>query len=247
MKNTVKLMTICTAMLFISTSSAQVANGTIKGKVFEGTDSSAIIFGASVFVKSGTQKIGATTDTRGQYKITAVPPGIYNVTISHISYQNKVAEEIEVKPNSIAFVPKVYLGGDSTLKTFHFRPKNLLIDKEDPTRISKSYKKLQHSPNIQSPAKLINNFSSDIKMAEDGKLYFRGARSDATTYYIDGVRTRGLKSVPGMAIGSMTVYTGGVPAKYGDTTGGVVMIETKSYTQLYNAWKAKKSRENSDF
>jgi len=31
-------------------------------------------------------------------------------------------------------------------------------------------------------------------------------------------------------IGNMTVYTGGVPAKYGDFTGGVVVIESKSYS-----------------
>jgi hypothetical protein len=32
----------------------------------------------------------------------------------------------------------------------------------------------------------------------------------------------------------MQVYTGGVPAKYGDTTGGVIVVETKSYLEEYN-------------
>jgi outer membrane receptor protein involved in Fe transport len=41
--------------------------------------------------------------------------------------------------------------------------------------------------------------------------------------------------IPSSAIGSISVYTGGLPAKYGDTTGGVVVIETKSYMDLYNA------------
>ena len=42
-----------------------------------------------------------------------------------------------------------------------------------------------------------------------------------------------LTGVPPDAINSMTVYTGGLPARYGDVTGGVVAIETKSYFDLY--------------
>ena len=39
---------------------------------------------------------------------------------------------------------------------------------------------------------------------------------------------------PAVAISSYSVYTGGLPAKYGDTSGGVIEIETKSYFDLYN-------------
>ena len=37
---------------------------------------------------------------------------------------------------------------------------------------------------------------------------------------------------------SITIYTGGLPARYGDVTGGVVAIETKSYYDLYMQEKA---------
>ena len=46
-----------------------------------------------------------------------------------------------------------------------------------------------------------------------------------------------MTSVPGVSIGALEAYTGGIPAKYGDTTGGVIVLETKSYFDLYNAWK----------
>ncbi|MFM2316499.1 MAG: hypothetical protein RLZZ155_831, partial [Bacteroidota bacterium] len=36
-------------------------------------------------------------------------------------------------------------------------------------------------------------------------------------------------NIPSSGIGNITVYTGGVPAKYGDSTGGYVIIDTKSY------------------
>jgi outer membrane receptor protein involved in Fe transport len=53
-------------------------------------------------------------------------------------------------------------------------------------------------------------------------------------YYVDGVKVTGTN--PGVspdAISRVSVYTGGLPACYGDVTGGVVAIETKSYFDLY--------------
>ena len=46
-------------------------------------------------------------------------------------------------------------------------------------------------------------------------------------------------SIPGVAVQGLEAYTGGIPAKYGDTTGGVVVLETKGYCDLYYAWKAR--------
>lgn len=43
--------------------------------------------------------------------------------------------------------------------------------------------------------------------------------------------------IPGLAIGAMKVYTGGVPAKYGDVNGGVIVVETKSYFDLSKEYK----------
>jgi hypothetical protein len=37
----------------------------------------------------------------------------------------------------------------------------------------------------------------------------------------------------------MVIYTGGIPAKYGDTMGGVVVLETKGYFDLLRERKYK--------
>ena len=44
-------------------------------------------------------------------------------------------------------------------------------------------------------------------------------------------------NLPSSGVGSISVYTGGVPAKYGDTTSGVIVVESKNYFDLYNQWK----------
>jgi hypothetical protein len=62
---------------------------------------------------------------------------------------------------------------------------------------------------------------------EPGNVNIRGAREDANYYYIDGVKVRGSSNLPKSYIGEVTVYTGSIPANYGDITGGVISIESK--------------------
>lgn len=59
------------------------------------------------------------------------------------------------------------------------------------------------------------------------QLHIRGARSDANTYYLDGMRVQSLDGIPRSYMGEVTVYTGGIPANYGDVTGGIVAVESK--------------------
>ena len=53
---------------------------------------------------------------------------------------------------------------------------------------------------------------------------------------MDGIKSNEVGTVPSCAIQRMKIYTGGLPAKYGDTMGGVVVMETKSYFDLYRDW-----------
>jgi len=65
-------------------------------------------------------------------------------------------------------------------------------------------------------------------------VHIRGSRTDATSYYIDGVRVRGV-DVPQSMIGSAQIITGGIPANYGDITGGVISITTGNTSRAYNS------------
>ena len=101
---------------------------------------------------------------------------------------------------------------------------------------------------MKSPAKndlkaLIASRNSDIKVGSDGQMMIRGSRGNNLISYIDGVKMNEVQSVPSAAIGAITIYSSAIPAKYGDTTGGVIIIETKSYYDLWRAAKLKRSAE----
>ena len=78
--------------------------------------------------------------------------------------------------------------------------------------------------------------SSEIQRDDDGELSFRGSRKGDMIYLIDGIKSTDVYNVPSCSISKMMVYTGGLPAKYGDTLGGAIVVETKGYFELYREW-----------
>ncbi len=71
----------------------------------------------------------------------------------------------------------------------------------------------------------------------------RGARSDQTVVYIDGVRVIGSSALPRSAIAEVSVYLSGVPAEYGDFRGGVIDITTKSAASNFSYTPRKNKAE----
>lgn len=63
-------------------------------------------------------------------------------------------------------------------------------------------------------------------------VHIRGARSNQNAYYIDGIRVRSLNGVPKSSISEVQVITGGVPACYGDATGGIILVEQKTRSSV---------------
>jgi len=220
-------------MIIGSTISAQTG-GSIKGKVFK-LDSTSAAPMATVKVLVNGEVIGAKTDFNGNFKIDAIQPGVYTMTVeSALDGKTKIFG-IEVSSDQItevdAFLTDGILGD---IVPVYWKKKK--IDINNVTKISLT--ELKHNINIQNPKQMLVTKSSEISMNQDNQLIIRGSRPGDVIYYVDGVKQTNIQNIPGVAIGGVTVYTGGVPAKYGDTTGGVVILETKGYFDLYYAWLA---------
>lgn len=60
----------------------------------------------------------------------------------------------------------------------------------------------------------------------------RGARAGQNAYYVDGMRVNSLEGIPKSFIKNVKVITGGVPACYGDATGGVIVVDGMTRQQV---------------
>jgi hypothetical protein len=207
--------------------------GTISGRVYN-EDSTEVQPFSIIRMEVAGETVSTKSDVNGKYIFFAINPGKYNLTVE-TAYGKTIINGVRVQSDYITQA-NIYLNGgvigDEVIVVWS--PPKIDIN----TRMTMSLDEIQHNPNIQSPIDMIAGKSSEITKTANNKLIIRGSRPGDVIYYVDGVKQTSMQSIPGVAIGGMTVYTGGVPAQYGDTTGGVVILETKSYFDLYYAWLA---------
>lgn len=211
---------------------AQESYGEIRG-IIKNTSLEIVPY-ATIKIMQGPQLIGGTqSDDNGRYKYKPLPAGHYELIVMNMEYRTQHVADIRVVPNEATYVdvkmaPNTMETLTVTASIVTYTPPG--VDKNMYSMVSLEYVDLKNLANYEqgNTASAVLGMTSDVIESKDG-LHFRGARSNASSNFVDGVRTYGMTSVPGMAIDNITVYTGGVPACYGDVTSGVVIINTKSY------------------
>lgn len=230
------LLTFALAFLFTAGLSAQ-SSGAIHGKVLD--EQGEPIIGAVVTVTAGADIKGDAVDMDGKFRIKPLNAGTYTLTVQATGKNTYELHNVVVDPGIITFLEAIKL----TEMVFETGPIVIEASLDQPlitvdiAPVMLRSKDLKNLPaaNGGSITSIVASLSSDIKPAPNGEdLYVRGSRAGSTLFFIDGVKLRDSSvQVPSSGISSVGVYTGALPAKYGDTTGGVVVVETKSYLEDY--------------
>lgn len=239
-KNIMKNLFIATLLLLSTFSFGQSGLGEVIGTV-QKDSTGEIAYDAIAYINDNGNIYRARTGFDGRFRIPAIPAGTYllNVRQGQDTVKNIVVNVpidgfhqtgVIVLRKNVQVLTGVVVSID--------RNGPRLIDGNLPVK-TLSALEIKRSPLKFDVKGLISTMSSDIKMTNDGELVFRGARKGDMLYLMDGVKTATVGAVPGCSIGRMMVYTGGLPAKYGDTMGGVVIMESKSYFDLFRSWKAQ--------
>lgn len=237
MKNAVLFLIV---IFTLTTTTAFAQTSTIKGVVKD--ESGNRVPFATVYIDvNGSPQHGTTTDENGVYKISGLTPGKYTVVISFIGYQTQKFTDITVTANETAYVNATLKVNSIDIPPLIVRCYDCdrpLLNPSEPNVEMLTPNDFKSNPNINEPKKMLGVLGG-IKVAENGKdVYVRGSRPENTQIIVDGVKSPdGEMHIPGQAIGSMKVYTGGVPAVYGDVLGGVVVVQTKGYFDIVKMHK----------
>jgi hypothetical protein len=214
---------------------AQTTFGEIKGKIIDSTTNEPMPF-TNVWVEANGNKVGSSTDLNGKYTIKPLNPGTYSVNASFSGYNSVVITNVEVKADEITFVKDITMSEQNgkMLVTFTFHAEKKLIEAETHNKVSINSKAIVASP-VKTNINKLAGSTGNVQVSEDGnEVYFRGSRAGDVIYLVDGVKIQGARpTIPSAGIQSLSVYSGGLPAKYGDTMGGVIAVETKSYFDMY--------------
>lgn len=240
-----KTRKLLTVLFIFSTSATSLFAqlGEIRGKITDKDHKNTPLPGVSVYVERAGKHIGSFTDEKGNYVIKPLNPGTYILHVSMMGYQQATQQNVQVSTDNITYVDLALQEMTVDLPPIivsDYESERKLINKDGGNICEMTPKEIENSPLMREPKALIATFS-DVKLGPNGKdLYIRGARPTSTVFFVDGVKSMdGELSIPGNAMGSLKVYTGGVPARYGDVSGGVVAVETKSYFDVIKAYRLK--------
>lgn len=230
------LSTFFALILFVPFAMAQTGQGALKGKILDKETGEPLPFVNIVVELNGVMKSGGTTDFDGKYFIKPLTPGKYTVKATFTGYKPIQINGVVVGGDKIEFLDVKMESSVEQLEEFVVvEYKVPLISKDNTTSGSTITKEdLVRMPgrSATAVAQTVGGvYSSDNG---NGELNIRGARSDANYYYIDGIKVRGSNTMPQSAIEEVAVLTGGIPAQYGDVTGGVISITTRGPSSEYS-------------
>lgn len=198
------------------------------------------VINASITVfEGGIQRAGTISDFEGNYEIRPLNPGRYEVRFSYLRNQHNYTDVI-VSPGVITTlnaviettskVAGVDTGGIIVRATRYTKP---LVNPRAPgvahTLTSEEIEKL---PTLNTLTAASTGTGSYTNAA--GQLQLGGGRASGTKVIIDGMQLNpgevGFTNLPPGSVDQIQTLTGGLPARYGDASGGVVNIITRGVT-----------------
>ncbi len=229
------LSAVAFVLLSVFSANAQVGSGTLQGTVKDKKTGEALPFVSVIVENRGTRVASGSSDFDGNFRITPIEPGTYDVTVSFVGYQPQKLSGVLVNSNKITFINPELTSGVELKEVEVVRYKVPLIDKDG----GASGSTVSREQIAKMPARSVNGVATTVAGASDagtgGGVSIRGARTENTYYYIDGVKVPAGAGIglPKAAIEEVQVITGGVPANYGDVTGGLVNITTRGPSRSF--------------
>ncbi len=235
------LLTIC--LLFIG-SIAMEAQTSLEGKVKDKDSSEPIIFTPVALYKNGVLATNVETDLDGNFFFSDIQPGTYDVEVSYVGYATAKLTGVLCK------------AGQTTRLVIDMQEQSTLLDLVTVTAYKVPLIEIDNTTQGNTitsekianlPQKNINGIvanSAGVSSADGSKPNLRGSRDNETIFFIDGIRTSG--TIPQSEVEQLQLVTGGIEAKYGDVSGGVISLTSKGPSQKFSGGIEAETSELTD-
>lgn len=250
---------LCTALLLllagIHAVSAQVTTATIEGVLID--SSGAVIPATKIKVVNNGTKITreVVTDNAGRYQVPQLTPGSYTVFASAPGFESLVQSGITLEVGQeFTLTLKLTPGAITDQVTVTDQASqvnttsNIVADVVDQKAIDNlplNGRDFSQLPLTTAGVTASRNVSTSTTMGYGAKIVMAGSRPDVTAWLMDGTNIKGITNygtpadVSGamLGVGAMqefqTVVTG-FPAEFGQTSGGVINMLTKSGSNAFH-------------
>ena len=208
-------------------------SGTLQGVIKDEATKEPIPFANVVAMVSGLQKGGAQTDFDGNYTIKPLEPGLYDVVVSCVGFNKTTITGVRITPDKIAFNDVNLKSATVGLEGIEVKDYAVPLIQKDKTSVGGTMTSEEIDKMPEKSVAAVATTVGGVFSRGGDDLNIRGQRSEGTVYYIDGIKVTGTTTLPQSAYDQISVILGGVPAQYGDVTGGVISITTKGPSRVF--------------
>ncbi len=222
-------------LLLFSFSLAFGQTGKIKGKITESGTNEPLI-GANIIIAGSS--LGAASNVNGEYSITNVEAGVYEVKASFIGFQSKTISNLRVNSGLTLEVNFDLAGEGFTVQEISVVAERPLVNKN-----ATNANRISTSEEIDAlPVRGVNQILAITPGVtfQDNTVFIRGGRQDEVGFYLEGASITdpvvGGRSVTinQDAIEEIQVQSGGYTAEYGGANSGIIYTQIKSGTPKWN-------------
>lgn len=209
------------------------AQTALQGKIVDEETKEPVLFCNVALYKNDVLLQGVESDVDGNYAFSNIDPGTYDIEVSYVGYQTQRLAGILVVAGKVNRADVELSAGlvlDEVVVTDYKVP---LIEQDNTT--SGGVVTSEQIRNL--PTKSISTIAATtagISSRDGEQVAIRGSRTNATYYYVDGVRVLQSSLIPQSEIDQLQVITGGIEARYGDVTGGIISITTKGPSNVFS-------------
>lgn len=218
----------------------QAQSGIIKGRVYEAINNEPIMFANLIIEGSST---GITSDIDGNYAITGLEPGTYNLKISYLGYNDVIKYEIEVTNSKPAVVDVAMEANAEQLEEVVVKASPFNKTEESPVSLrTVGVAEIQRNPggnrDISRVIQSLPGVTTTASFRND--LLIRGGGPNENRFYLDDVEvpvinhfaTQGASGGPnGMInvdfIREVDFFSGAFPANRGNALSSVFNFKQK--------------------
>jgi hypothetical protein len=239
MKTATKILLLF-LLVITKTGFSQSVFQSVKGLVFDNETQTPLI-GATVVITGTKPLLGASTDLTGNYKISNVPLGRYNIQISYLGYDPAIVPEVlvtsgkEVVINS-GLKQSVNKINEVTVKAYTRKDIPLNTMASISARTFSVEETRRYAGGVDDPARMASAFAGITSgNIQDNAIVIRGNSPKGVSWRLEGVDIPNPNHFPGANVaggGIVTVfssqmltnsdfYTGAFPAEYGNALAGV--------------------------
>jgi hypothetical protein len=237
---------LISGLLFSATGLFAQSVQTIRGTVIDDASNTPIPYASIVLLKTNPP-LGSTTDTLGNFSISKVPIGRYDVQVSSVGYENTIIREVVVTSSKQIFLNVHLKENTSLLNEVVVKPR---VNKEQPlnSMATLSAKMLsveeakRYAGGFDDPARLATSIAGATGNTGDNGIIIRGNAPKFMQWKMEGIEIPSpnhfgdlnylgggvLTALSSQMLANSDFFTGAFPAEYNNALSGVFDIAMRT-------------------